>query len=60
MDGSIREDGTGGWGFILLLRDSAGELVGSGAGRIEHCADAMQAEMTAALQALVFASEVGE
>ncbi|KAK3125911.1 hypothetical protein QOZ80_7BG0611280 [Eleusine coracana subsp. coracana] len=47
----------GGWGFVV--RDHEGQVVGSGAGRLDNCADAMHAEAMAALQALVYASEAG-
>jgi hypothetical protein len=36
-----------------------GSVVGSGAGRIEHCTDAMHAKAMATLHALSFASEAG-
>jgi hypothetical protein len=45
------------WGFIV--RDHVGSVVGSGAGRIEHCTDAMYAKAMATLHALSFASEAG-
>jgi len=35
-----------GWG--LIIRDEHGGAVGSGAGKIDHCHDALQAETTAA------------
>ncbi|GJM84373.1 hypothetical protein PR202_ga00035 [Eleusine coracana subsp. coracana] len=56
VDGSYKEtESIGGWGFVI--RDNSGDVVGSCAGRIEHCTDAMHAEIMATLQALTFATE---
>jgi hypothetical protein len=58
VDGSYVEvNRIGGWGFIV--RDHVGSVVGSGAGRIEHCIDAMYAKAMATLHALSFVSEAG-
>ena len=52
---------SGGWGFIIW--DEHGGVVGSGAGKIDHCHDALQAEATyscsAALQGILFAIDAG-
>lgn len=53
----FEHDHSGGWGFVI--RDHSGSVVGSGAGKLEHITDSMQAETNAALQALKYASEVG-
>lgn len=47
----------GGWGFII--RDSAGEAVGAGAGKLEHLQDPLQAETEACIFALQAAQEWG-
>ncbi|GJN19922.1 hypothetical protein PR202_gb07238 [Eleusine coracana subsp. coracana] len=47
----------GGWGFII--RDQAGDVLGSGAGRTEHCHDALQAEAQGALEALQYEMSLG-
>jgi hypothetical protein len=58
VDGSyVEANRIGGWGFIV--RDHVGSVVGSGAGRIEHCTDAMHAKAMATLYALSFASKAG-
>jgi hypothetical protein len=58
VDGSyVEANRFGGWGFIV--RDHVGSVVGSGAGRIEQCNDAMHAEAMATLHALSFVSEAG-
>lgn len=46
--------GTGGWGFAV--RDQAGDVRGSGAGRLRNVASAMQAEAEACAEALNAAS----
>lgn len=58
IDGAFQEQHrAGGWGFVI--RDVLGGVVGAGAGRITHCSDALQAEATAAIQALSFAVDAG-
>jgi hypothetical protein len=43
VDGSfVQTARIGGWGFIV--RDDVGSVVRNGAGKIEHCTEAMQAE----------------
>lgn len=50
-------DGTGGWGFVI--RDSEGDVRGSGAGWIRNAATATRAEAEACAAALQAASEWG-
>lgn len=48
---------SGGWGFII--RNHTGTIIGSGAGRIEHCFEALQADAQAAIEALQYACAAG-
>jgi ribonuclease HI len=58
VDGSfVQTAGIGGWGIIV--RDDVASVVGSRAGKIEHCTEAMQAEAMAVLHALSLASDAG-
>jgi hypothetical protein len=51
IDGAFQSaNRTGGWGFVI--RDNAGHARGSGAGRIEYVASAVQAEAVACSEAL--------
>lgn len=43
-----RDSGSGGWGFIV--RDSDGDVVMAGRGRIDHVMDPFQAELISCLQ----------
>jgi ribonuclease HI len=58
IDGSFSaQDRSGGWGFII--RDSDGDTICSGAGRIPHAQDALQTEAVACIQAMQVAEEQG-
>jgi ribonuclease HI len=46
----VSETRQGGWGFIV--RDQYGEVRGSGAGRINYVASALQAEAPACMEAV--------
>uniref|UniRef100_A0A0A9U4Q8 Uncharacterized protein n=1 Tax=Arundo donax TaxID=35708 RepID=A0A0A9U4Q8_ARUDO len=46
-----------GWGFVV--RDDQGRVTASGAGKIQHVADAIQVEAEACLRALSYASDAG-
>jgi ribonuclease HI len=48
---------SGGWGFVF--RDELGEVVGSGAGCMNHVQDVVHAEAEACLQALLQAQNWG-
>lgn len=49
--------GTGGWGFVI--RDSSGDVVGAGAGKITHASTATRTEAEACFQALSAAATWG-
>jgi ribonuclease HI len=58
IDGSFNQkDKSGGWGFII--RDADGDAVGSGAGKLEHLQDPLQAEAEACIHAMEWAREWG-
>uniref|UniRef100_A0ACD5X3E3 Uncharacterized protein n=1 Tax=Avena sativa TaxID=4498 RepID=A0ACD5X3E3_AVESA len=58
IDGSFTtESRSGGWGFII--RDSDGDTVCSGAGRVLHAQDALQTEAEACIQAMNVAQQCG-
>jgi hypothetical protein len=53
IDGCFnQQDKTGGWGFII--RDERGVAVGSGAGKLDHLQDPLQAEAEACLHAMAW------
>lgn len=57
-DGSYnKESNVGGWGFVI--RDADGDVVGSGAGQINHAQDALHTKAEACLKALEAAQEWG-
>jgi hypothetical protein len=53
----IPGEGCGGWGFFI--RDSDGDVVLAGCGRVDHLMNAMQAETVACLQGVQVASNLG-
>ncbi|KAM0906138.1 hypothetical protein ACQ4PT_017072 [Festuca glaucescens] len=58
IDGSFKQqEKAGGWGFII--RDAEGDAVGSGAGKLDHLQDPLQAEAEACIHAMVWAREWG-
>lgn len=52
-----KETGTEGWGFII--RDSNGDVICAGKGRLPHVLDSFQAEAVACLQGLQAAIDAG-
>jgi hypothetical protein len=52
-----QDSGQGGWGYVI--RDSDGDVVGAGWGKIPSVMDAFQAEMIACLQGLQVAIDIG-
>ena len=57
-DASFRkESGDGGWGYII--RDSDGDTVIAGRGRLPHLLDPFQAELIACLQGIQAAIDIG-
>lgn len=58
VDGSFnKENSAGGWGYVI--RDSDGDMVIAGAGRLEHAQDALHSEAEACVQGLYKAQELG-
>lgn len=50
-DGAFLENTRkGGWGYVI--RDEEGDVIGAGAGRLEHIRDAFQAEVAASIQGI--------